>query len=217
MREQLEQYVRLLFAGTPDSEDMQQEILQNTLDRYDDLIGQGKTPEAAYRLAISGIGDVSEILGSTPSPAQPATPRSSQPTPKQAAERPLWKRILLAISIALYIISIIPLIVLSEMGMDVLGLCGMISIVAVATVAIIVASGGSKEEKREAKEPQGPRQELREAVKKTLSTVALVLFLVVSFATGAWYITWLIFPIMAAVRGIVFACMDLKEAGKYES
>ena len=35
MREQLEQYVKLLFAGTPDSEDMQQEILQNTLDRYD--------------------------------------------------------------------------------------------------------------------------------------------------------------------------------------
>ena len=58
MRDQLIQYVRLLFAGTPDSYDMQQEILQNTLDRYDDLIAQGKAPEAAYRLAISGIGDM---------------------------------------------------------------------------------------------------------------------------------------------------------------
>ena len=36
MREQLTQYVNLLFAGAPDSEDIRQEILQNTLDRYDD-------------------------------------------------------------------------------------------------------------------------------------------------------------------------------------
>ena len=72
MRDQLIQYVRLLFAGTPDSYDMQQEILQNTLDRYDDLIAQGKSPEAAYRLAISGIGDINEIIGNTQSQHSPA-------------------------------------------------------------------------------------------------------------------------------------------------
>lgn len=64
MREQLIRYVELLFAGAENAGDIQQEILQNTLDRYDDLIAQGKTPEAAYRLAISGIGDINEILGS---------------------------------------------------------------------------------------------------------------------------------------------------------
>ena len=63
MREQLKQYVELLFAGAKDCEDIKQEILQNTLDRYDDLIAEGKVPEAAYRLAITGIGDVNEILG----------------------------------------------------------------------------------------------------------------------------------------------------------
>lgn len=66
MREQLIQYVTLLFAGANDCEDIRQEILQNTLDRYDDLIAQGKVPEAAYRLSISGIGDISEILGTPP-------------------------------------------------------------------------------------------------------------------------------------------------------
>ena len=65
MREQLIRYVELLFAGAENAGDIQQEILQNTLDRYDDLIAQGKTPEAAYRLAISGIGDINEILGNT--------------------------------------------------------------------------------------------------------------------------------------------------------
>lgn len=38
MREQLIQYVQLLFAGAADCDDTRQEILQNTLDRYDDLI-----------------------------------------------------------------------------------------------------------------------------------------------------------------------------------
>lgn len=66
MREQLVNYVELLFAGAPDSNEIKQEILQNTLDRYDDLLAQGKSPEAAYRLAISGIGDISEILNAEP-------------------------------------------------------------------------------------------------------------------------------------------------------
>ena len=66
MREQLVNYVELLFAGAPDSNEIKQEILQNTLDRYDDLLAQGKSPEAAYRLAISGIGDISEILNTEP-------------------------------------------------------------------------------------------------------------------------------------------------------
>ena len=78
MKEKLIQYVDLLFAGAQDCEDIKQEILQNTLDRYDDLIAEGKVPEAAYRLAIAGIGDISEILGT--SPAQPkATPATAIP------------------------------------------------------------------------------------------------------------------------------------------
>ena len=60
MRQQLIQYVELLFAGAPGSEEIKQEILQNTLDRYDDLVSQGKTEAAAYRLAISGIGDIND-------------------------------------------------------------------------------------------------------------------------------------------------------------
>ena len=85
MREQLIQYVQLLFAGVEDCDDIRQEILQNTLDRYDDLIAAGKTPEAAYRLAIMGIGDINEILGRTSgTPAVmpvPAVSQEKQDTP----------------------------------------------------------------------------------------------------------------------------------------
>ena len=50
MREKLAQYVALLFEGAGSCEDIKQEILQNTLDRYDDLIAEGKSPESAYHL-----------------------------------------------------------------------------------------------------------------------------------------------------------------------
>lgn len=210
MREQLIQYVNLLFAGAPDAAEIRQEILQNTLDRYDDLIAQGKTPEAAYSLAISGIGDISELLSREPATGLVAEVRS---TPVEAKMLPLWKKLLRAVAIFLYIISIVPLLVLSEMNMGVLGLCATISVVAVATVAIILSSGGSEKKEEKKEEDLTPRRAMRKAVKNAISSVGLVIYLVVSFATGAWYITWLIFPIMAALEGLVMAFMDLKEDG----
>ena len=99
MREQLEQYVNLLFAGAADAEDIKQEILQNTLDRYDDLVAQGKVPEAAYRLAIAGIGDINEILGTN----VPRNVVSHLVTVEEDGDTPT-KKLLRAVAVGLYIL-----------------------------------------------------------------------------------------------------------------
>ena len=216
MKDQLIRYVDLLFAGASNAGDIKQEILQNTLDRYDDLVAQGKTPEAAYSLAISGIGDVSELLSSSSS-TEMAESSASKLQTQEHSYTPAWKKALRAIAVCMYIISIIPLIVLAELDMEILGLCGMLAIVGVATALIIITAGGSKEEKEDPAKPLTAQQELRKAVKSTINTIGLVIYFAISFLTQAWYITWLIFPIMGAVNGLVNACMDLKEAGKYES
>lgn len=217
MREQLEQYVNLLFAGAADCEDIKQEILQNTLDRYDDLIAEGKVPEAAYRLAITGIGDVNEILGVK---AQ-AVPVHRTPVPNaQPAERDTpMKKLLRAIAVGLYIISFIPLFILSEMGNPTVGLCCTIAIAAIATVMIMLgAKKDSDEEDEESKtDSLTPQQELKKSIGKLIGVIALVAFFVISFVTGAWYITWLIFPIAGAVKGLVNAILDLREAKDYEN
>lgn len=208
MREQLEQYVNLLFAGTPDSEDMQQEILQNTLDRYDDLLAQGKSPEAAYRLAISGIGDVNELLGaSSPAPAETENvDYRGRPVPSAK------KKAMQAVAIGMYICCVVPVIALSNVGEGILGVCMMFLLIAAATVLMVLSADKSEEKKESV-----ILDPVRKSVQNILSTVALVLFLGLSFVTQAWHITWLVFPIMGAVRGIVFACMDLKEASKHEA
>ena len=206
MREQLIQYVNLLFAGAPDSEDIKQEILQNTLDRFDDLVEQGKSPEAAYRLAITGIGDINEILGS----AQPAPARHNPPSaPKSEQDTPL-RKLFRACAVGLYILSPVPLFVLSELGMETLGLCGTLALVAVATALIMLGAKKDKEE-REEEAPTTPQQELKDSIKRLISAITLAVYLILSFTTGAWHITWLVFPIAACVKGLVNAIIDLKE------
>lgn len=215
MREQLQQYVELLFAGAPDSEDIKQEILQNTLDRYDDLIAQGKVPEAAYRLAITGIGDINEILGSAAQVIPAAPAREVHPEEDAAAAKRKRTR---AIAIGLYIICIIPLIVLSSFGLDTLGLCATLSIVAVATVAIIQnQEPDDEEEVHQSRKPDSPRGELHRSIRSLIGIITLIVYLAVSFLTGAWYITWLIFPLSGAVKGLVRAILDLKEAVDHEN
>ena len=215
MREQLQQYVELLFAGAPDSEDIKQEILQNTLDRYDDLIAQGKVPEAAYRLAIAGIGDISEILGTVPTGAISAPPvREAAPEADTAAAKRKRNR---AIAIGLYIICIIPLIVLSSFGLDILGLCATLSIVAVATVAIIQNQEPDHEESSPVKAADSPKKKLNDSISALAGIVTLIVYLGVSFMSGAWYITWLIFPLSGAVKGLIKAILDLKEAVDHEN
>ena len=217
MREQLIQYVNLLFAGAQDCADTKQEILQNILDRYDDLIAQGKPPEAAYRLAISGIGDINEILGGKPE----YTAVMQSPTPEETdTGDSSFKKIIRAVAIGLYILCPIPLIILSEMGMDTIGLCGTISLVAIATILILL--GRKKTVVIERKEEddsvqRSPRQELRKGVNSLIWAIGLAVYFIISFATMAWYVTWVIFPIIAAIQGLVRAILDLVEVNHHES
>lgn len=191
MKDKLTSYVDLLFAGTQDTQDIRQEILQNTLDRYDDLIAQGKTPEAAYQLSISGIGDISQLLSHQPS--QAAEP------PRQDDSR---TKLLRAIAIALYILCPVPLFLEG----DTLGLCGLLLMVAIAT-AIMIYTGKKAPVTAPTQSPSKNRH-----IHGIVGLLGVALYLLISFLTGAWYITWLMFLIIPACNGLISAIIDLKEA-----
>ena len=215
MKEQLEKYVELLFAGSPASEDMMQEILQNTLDKYDAYIAQGKSPEAAYRLAISGIGDISELLGQEQNSPVPQSPTHTNTDYRGRPIKPMWKKVLTAVAVGLYILCAVPLIILSEAGYDTLGVISAISIAAVATVAIIIASGGESHTQKEKDDDEDRNQPpMQKAINSLVDVLGLIAYLFISFQTGAWHITWVIFPIIAALNGIVRAIFDLSRRDK---
>jgi hypothetical protein len=216
MREQLIQYVNLLFAGTSDCDEIREEILQNTLDRFDDLISQGKQPEAAYRLAISGIGDINEILGSCP-PTNYTTPTKTCEESGRNEIEDNQKKKDRALAITIYILSIVPLIALSELGHEILGLCMTLALIAAATYRLIVSKDQDKETESRQEIRNTPQQELKKSIANLIRIITLVIYLVFSFYSGAWFITWIIFPIAGCVRGLINAIIDLKEAENYET
>lgn len=216
MREQLVQYIDLLFAGTADSDEMKQEILQNTLDRFDDLVTHGKTPEAAYRLSISGIGDISEILGSTHQ-SDNTSNYTQIPENEELQTETINSKNLRALGIALYIICAIPLFLLCDLGFETLGLTLTILLVAVATYIMIITGKKEPEKEEHHKDTQTPENALKNSINKFCSAVTLAVYLIVSFSTGAWYITWLIFPISGCIKGLIDAVIDLKEACSHEN
>lgn len=216
MREQLIQYVKLLFAGVSDSEEMQQEILQNTLDRYDDLISQGKSPEAAYRLAISGIGDINEILGNPPSLHQDDPLRQ---TIHHEVED-IRSRNIRAVAVAMYILCAVPLFIFSEFGLDTMGLCFTLVLVAAATALMILSKKPGKDVEDERKNQPAeltPRQKLNNSISALVWSIGVAVYLIISFITGAWHITWIIFLILPCVTSLIQAIRDLKEANEYEN
>ena len=218
MREQLIQYVNLLFAGNDGVEDIKQEILQNTLDRYDDLISRGRTPEEAYRQAIAGIGDVNEIINGKADFAEENRPPVYAPVPEFDSTAAAVSRLMRALAIFLYIVSPVPLFLFSRLGWDEVGLCCLLIIVGIATALLLLFKSPKAQEQHQeyieyTDRPRnsGSQRELKKSVGKLISTVGLVLYFIISFSTGAWFITWLIFPIIGAVKGVVNSCIDLRE------
>ena len=122
MREQIKVYVDGLFkdaALTIRNAEVQQEILQHTLDRYDDLIAAGKSEQEAYDEAVGGIGDVSELYEHKqaaeepkkrdfPAPPTPdavfTAPQAPQPGRKK--KLPGWAIALICVGVVVVILAL---------------------------------------------------------------------------------------------------------------
>lgn len=226
MREKLITYLDFLFAGAPRdarTEETKAEILQNTLDKYDDLIDQGKAPEAAYSLAVAGIGDVGELL--TRGAREDMAPDSGAALAESRKKREEieGKRALMrVIAIMLYITCVLPPILMSNSHLeDTLAPALMFVMIAIATGLMVFqynlgkayrgreGKAAIQEARRE--EAYSGKWELKKAIGGAVYAVAAAVYFIVSFATMAWHLTWLIFPVAAALNSLIRAILDLKE------
>ena len=65
MKERIKQHFNKIFADAPKTRkalDLKQEMMQNALDKYDDMIMDGYSEEDAYQNVITSIGDVRELF-----------------------------------------------------------------------------------------------------------------------------------------------------------
>lgn len=215
MNYKLREYIDSLFIDAPHTVkvvEMKEEILQNLLDKYNDLRAEGRSEEAAYNIAIASIGDISELIQELQ-----GLPAQEVETAEAYRKRRQKSALLTAIAICMYILCVVPLFLFRER----VGLVLMFVLIASATGLLIyngmTTKHPSPEEQTMAEEFQEWRQQSAEqnkALKSINSAVwvlAVAVYVIVSFSTYAFHITWVIFLLAAAVTNIIKAIYDLKK------
>ncbi len=104
MNERLKQYFDSLFEDAPDTKEMselKEEIFLNTLDRYNDLLSQGKSEDASFTQAVARIGDIEELI----SLCNIDTGRNNYYSEKTLNENNKKRNTLLIIASVIYVLS----------------------------------------------------------------------------------------------------------------
>lgn len=201
MNQKIKNYVGLLFEGVPQSRkaiELRNEILANLNDRFEALLAEGKSEHEAYGFAIAGLGDVDELI-KTVLPNKEITEKIDKERKRKGA--------LTAFAIVLYIISPAPLIILSTFHYDNIGVVLLLSMVAIAT-AILIYTGMStplevqsyfkkKKDIFSDDNYKSNKNYFFTSLEKFYWTLVPLVYLIISFYTYAWHISWLI--LIAAV------------------
>ena len=212
MHEKLRQELNRRFADAPrtnNAVELKEELFADLSARYDDLLSQGKTEEEAFRIAVAGIGDVEELL---------RTLRRDYEEDPERAQKRTRSAIMISVAVGLYILSAIPAIFLAFYGLALMFL--MILMIAVATGLLIFNNLSNPrytrrddtvvEEFKEWQDHHVQKKHLRGSVYSITWSLAIICYFVVSYLTGAWEATWLIFPLCVAVTQIIVIAMGLK-------
>ena len=195
-----------LFSEAPDNRktvEIKEEILQNLCAKYNDLISQGKSEEAAYNIAIAGIGDISDLIGElNEKTGEPPGGESAQSLENYRRRSAFVS----SIAVMMYILSVVPVILLG--GSD--GVILFFVIIAGATGLLVYDSqskpGWRKDDKtmaeefRKWRESSSKNRNVMQSISSAIWGITLALYFVVSFVTGAWYVTWVIFLIAGAIN-----------------
>ncbi len=187
-----------------------------------DSIGGG-TAQSAPRADTSG-GARMETASSARSTKRPLTTEE-----REALER--YRRrsaVITPLAIALYILCVIPCIITES----VVGVILMFVIVAFATSLLIYNQMSrprfgrgeescdaddddrddeeDEDEEREHNSRRSRRSPVYRAISGALWCMMVCLYLAISFATGCWHLTWMIFLITTAMDNIIMAVFDLR-------
>ncbi|MGN0535088.1 MAG: helix-turn-helix domain-containing protein [Eubacterium sp.] len=127
---------------------------------------------------------------------------------KEKAEKGrLRSAMLMAVAVCLYIMSVIPFFVIkdSKIMMTV-----FFTVIGVATLLVVFSS--LTKPKASKTVAQTKENRLFKQITGILSSIVLVIYLLVSFITGAWYITWIIWVIYGIICEIIKLVFTLKGA-----
>ena len=219
MKQKLTEYVDAIFrcaALTVRNAELKEEIMQNTLEKYDDLIADGKTPEEAYQAAVDGIGDISQLIEPAYVPPQPSgetavSVQKGEKTvhvavnfdgededPDELARR---KKLLNSAIGAIWLVCV-ALYFMWSFASGKWYITWIVFLLTPGLTQLLTAAFYWNVPEK--------RKKVRDNCIGAMWMFLTAAYFVVSFATGAWYITWVMFLIAAALAGLLNACFDLR-------
>ncbi len=218
MNERLRNHINLLFEGAPQTRralDLKEELFTNLIERYNDLVASGVSEEDAYKNAVANIGDVSELINNLKE-NDILNNLSHEDARKKTA-------LVLTLSVGLYFLAfLIPMIIMFLSNLDpVAAFFMMIGIAAIPTCLLVYHytslpryhkhDESIVEEFKEWSSSTSQRKSIRGAISGILWTLTVFIYLLFSFLTFDWNISWLIFILAACIECIITLIFRLRE------
>lgn len=219
MINKIKDYVNTAFENAPNTKgvnELKEEMICNLIEKYNDLVEGGKAEEEAYRDVIKSIGNIDKLVSDL---------RVSEASPIDMEEKKKRAKIT-ATAVALYILSPVMVIFFEEVvGQDTIGVIFMFITVAIAT-GLLVYNNSTKpksslaeddlvEEFMQWRNNKKRRNVLYSSLSGALWLITVALYMIISFATNKWEVTWVIFIIAAAVQCIFSGVIKLR-GDRYE-
>ncbi|MDF2510297.1 MAG: hypothetical protein K0S04_163 [Herbinix sp.] len=224
MNEKMKSHIEKLFESAPKTRkafELKEELLVNSEERYQDLLTNGVNPEDAFKNVVSSIGNVSELFLGLEEMSPEGREEQESRTRKIAVVK--------TAAAGLYILSVIVFITLtlvdgftySNVNITSLGLILMLLLAMIPTCMLVYISSMHPKYRRTEDTVVEEFKEWKSSTVKTKSvksaticvawTFIILIYFVVSFATFAWYASWIIFLAGACVHAILELVFRLKE------
>ncbi|WP_143316927.1 permease prefix domain 1-containing protein [Clostridium sp. HBUAS56017] len=207
-----------LFENAPETyraRELKEELLANLMDKYNDLISSGKNEEEAFNIAISSIGDIDELIKGLKEKDVLNYEDMKKSSKKNA--------LVLTIAIGLYIMSVVILIMFTEVLRinEEVSVCVMLTMDAVATCLIIYNSVSKPkylkaddtivEEFKEWKSANSKEKEVIKSIKSIVWLVIFAVYFLSSYAFKIWSFSWVIFIIGVAIEKVIILSFQLRK------
>jgi hypothetical protein len=218
MNERILRHVEELFMDAPQKRriaEIREELLSNMNEKFNDLVAEGKSEDEAFGSVVAGIGDIGSLIDDVAQIDRENFAEAGKAAAKTAA-------MMKAIAIGLYIIGV-AVFLFCEIFNAVpgLGLIIMLSIFAVSTALLIYSFTfmGKKykreddtfvEEYKEKISVPSRDARLKNAASSSLWLIVVIAYLLVSFLTWRWDITWIIFLVGVVLQQIIIAMFAKK-------
>lgn len=228
MSTRIREYMETLFQeapGTRKAMELKEEMISNAEEKYQDLLKEGYREEDAFSIVIHSIGNVEELFEELE-----REDGYSWYTEQEFAIQKK-KAVFTAIAVGLYIFAGAVFFIFALLDdplgrylpfdLSLLGLVIAILICIAPTVMLVYASSlmpksrktrdNTTEEYQEREGSRDKKKEIRRALSGIIWTMAVVLYFLISFTSGAWHVTWVIYLMAGCLESIISLIFGMKK------